>query len=162
MWPWMRTVIRRRSGKTVNRDKECLLFLPLPLLLVQFPLHAAQGDHCLIEARLLLERLTIMPRRFEIAVASFINSSEIEVRKRVRIITRRQQRPLEPAHATVSITLGEKITADVVVGIAESFVDLNCCETFGNRLVITFLKAVDPTQERVRFGRRIGFNRSFI
>ena len=51
--------------------------------LVQLPLHPPQPHDCLFESRLLLQRQAVMPRGFQIAVAHFIDSAQIKVRKAV-------------------------------------------------------------------------------
>ena len=56
---------------------------------IQPRLHSPQRDGRFSEVRLLLERQTIMPRRFEKLSPRFINTTQIEMRKRVRLITRR-------------------------------------------------------------------------
>ena len=50
------------------------------------------------------------------------------------------------------------VAADVVVGVAEGRVNANRFEAFINRFGVALLKAVDPTEKRVRLGGRVGFD----
>ena len=51
--------------------------------LIQFPLHSPQPDYRLLKPRLLLQRQAVVPRRFQIAVAHFIDAAQVKVRKTV-------------------------------------------------------------------------------
>src|ERR1043166_8656226 len=92
----------------------------------------------------------------------FINTAEVEVRKRVRLIPRRQQRALEPTHGSVIVALRQQVTPDVVVRIAQGLVHSNRFQTLRNRIVITFLKTVNPDEEGVCLGGRKRFNRALV
>ena len=132
------------------------------VLLIQQRLHAVQSGSRLSEARLLFERFAIMSGGFEILLPRFVNPAEVKMRKRVRLVTRRIERPLEPAHAAVGIALGQQITANIVVRISERLVDANRFQTLFDRLVVAILKTINPAKKRVRFGGRIGFDRALV
>src|SRR5437773_12040741 len=74
--------------------------------LVNQCLHASKRTSRFFEGWLLFDRQTVMPRGVQILAAHFVNATEIKVRKRVRLIAWRHERPFEPADATVSIALG--------------------------------------------------------
>src|SRR2546430_14516142 len=76
------------------------------LSLVHQCLYAPKRTSSFCEGWLLFDRQTVMPCGVQILTAHFVNATEIEVRKRVRLIAWRQQRAFEPADATVSIAFG--------------------------------------------------------
>src|SRR5882762_7474669 len=81
--------------------------------LIQLRLQPPERGRRLGKVRLLFERQTVMLHRLERPVAHLVDAAEIEVRKGVGFVTRGQQRSLEPAHTTIRITLGQKVTANV-------------------------------------------------
>src|ERR1700752_2549907 len=103
-----------------------------------------------------------MPCGFKKLFSRFVNPTQIEVRKSVRLITRRKQRPLEPTHRAVRIALSQQVTPNIVVRIAERFVDTNRLQTFVDCFVVTVLKTVNPAEKRVRFGGRVSLDRSLV
>src|ERR1700682_2442093 len=116
-----------------------------PLFLIQLCLQPPERGGRLFKVRLLLECQAVMLHSFQRPLTNLLHSAEIEVGKGVGLVTRRQQRSLEPAHAAVRIAFGQKITADIVVGIPQRFIDANRLEALGNSFVVTTLKAVHPT-----------------
>src|SRR5687767_2413221 len=99
-----------------------------------------------------------MARGLQILTPRLVNPAEIEMGKRVRFVSWGEQRALKPTHAGVRITFGQEITANVVVGISESFVDPNSFQTFFDGFVVSILKTVNPAQEGMCFRRRINFD----
>ncbi len=62
----------------------------------------------------------------QILPAHLVNATQVEVRKRIRIITRSKQSAFKPANAAVSVAFGQKVTTDVVGRIPQGCVDTDC------------------------------------
>src|SRR5262245_49440849 len=92
----------------------------------------------------------------------FQNGREIEMRVTAGFVTDSLHGQVEPADAAVKVTLGDKIAADVVIGIAETGIDRDRGQTFGDGFVITLLKTIRPAEEGVGFGGRERCDRFFI
>src|SRR5215211_362550 len=117
---------------------------------VQLGLHTAQGAGGLCEAGLLFERVAVVARGVERAVALLVDAPEVEVREGVRLVARGGERAAEPAHARPEVALRDEVAADVVVGVAEGGVNPNRLQALVDGLVVAPLEAVDPPQKGVR------------
>ena len=104
----------------------------------------------------------VVARGVEQASACFVNAREIEVREGVRLVTRREERALEPADAAVIIALRDQVRADVVVRIAERRINANRCEAFVDGVLIASLKAVDLAEKGMRLCGRIDCERALV
>src|SRR5215207_1409276 len=126
--------------------------------LVQPRLHAAERLCGLREVRALFERVAVVARGVEQAVALLVDAAEVEVREGARLVARRGERAPEPADASPKVALRDEVAADVVVGVAEGRVHAYGLQALVYRLCVASVEAVDPAEECVRLGGRVGLD----